>query len=421
MSRRADPFFCAVSESPHSTEALYNSFTALSEEDVGLQRVRLGPYLRGSLLGQGSFGAVYEAYDAEQSKTVALKVCSSAKKMSIDSMRMHAVDQVEQEIKVLSALPSSPFIVEYIGHVSLLEESSIAVAYGLIRGENLHGLVSRQGPLPIEQVRHIVWSVMQAMLHLKTHRVVHGDIKPENVIVSTSLQTRLSDFGCACKIEECTSQRFRDIAAVSPAFQSPELASGQDDEEEEEEGKEAVIDWFSLEIWAFGIVCFFVSVGQYPFSMDDGALTLLERIGNVEYDKNLIGDSSLRDLVCSQLALASDRANLQQCSQHPFCSLYNGELPAARAEWKLPAAPSVSFVDGVHPSMYEGRKQSKLSRNSKRASMGSSSSSGGSSSSSSSAGSSPVLVADEPMGQIVGGKKGRLEDSRRRRAACTIL
>jgi serine/threonine protein kinase len=112
-----------------------------------------------------------------------------------------------------------------------------------------------QGRLPAGQVKHVLWSLMMAMKHLLENKIVHGDIKPENVIFSIDNHARLSDFGCACRIEECnqnhsvvcfvvfkfvclfvcclgTAERFRHLAKVSPAFQSPEFASGQAEEEE---------------------------------------------------------------------------------------------------------------------------------------------------------------------------------------------
>jgi hypothetical protein len=85
------------------------------------------------------------------------------------------------------------------------------------------------------------------------------------------------------------------------------------------------IEWQGLEMWALGIFGFFVTVGAYPFSMEDGALTLLDRISNVEFDKDRIWDAELRCLVSSMLALSTQRANLQQSFNHPFLREYTGE------------------------------------------------------------------------------------------------
>ncbi len=137
--------FCtahSIGESPKSGEFAHNSFTSLNEDDLGLKREIVGGLMKGNLLGQGSFGAVYEAYHIKDRKTVALKICSSTRKKSFDSMKMHAIDQVEQEVRILSALPRSPFIVEYLA--SSTAEESVLVSFALIQGENLHHLVTKK-------------------------------------------------------------------------------------------------------------------------------------------------------------------------------------------------------------------------------------------------------------------------------------
>lgn len=128
------------------------------------------------------------------------------------------------------------------------------------------------------------------------------------------------------------------IALVSPAFQSPEIAGEEDLK---------FLDWYQLEVWLLGILCFFTAVGRYPFSMEDGMIGLLDHIVNVHYDDALVADPVLRSLIRSQLARVGDRANLQQCSAHAFFSEYAGETPADVASWHVAAAPAVSFVDGV--------------------------------------------------------------------------
>lgn len=44
-------------------------------------------------------------------------------------------------------------------------------------------------------------------------------------------------------------------------------------------------DWWGFDMWAAGIFAFFVAVGAYPFELDDGVLTLLNRISSVEFDQ----------------------------------------------------------------------------------------------------------------------------------------
>lgn len=70
----------------------------------------------------------------------------------------------------------------------------------------------------LSQTRHVTWRVVQAMTFLKNNGVIHGDIKPENVIVSSAQEVRLSDFGCSCRIEECNSRRFKVCLLLVPSL-----------------------------------------------------------------------------------------------------------------------------------------------------------------------------------------------------------
>jgi serine/threonine protein kinase len=111
---------------------------------------------------------------------------------------------------------------------------------------------------------------MKGLEHLHAHKVIHGDLKPENILISIDLDVKLSDFGNSCAFSECNPQRSKDLAQISPAFQPPEIAS--------EEGGEAELDFLKIEMWALGIVAYFVTVGFYPFHSGGGILTLLDQV-----------------------------------------------------------------------------------------------------------------------------------------------
>ena len=64
------------------------SFTSLQDSEVEFKREQIGNYLRGQLLGHGSFGAVYEAYCMSTKRVVALKVCSGKRRKSLSTSAM---------------------------------------------------------------------------------------------------------------------------------------------------------------------------------------------------------------------------------------------------------------------------------------------------------------------------------------------
>jgi hypothetical protein len=140
-------------------------------------------------LGRGGMGAVYEAIDQRLGITVALKETLSAE----PSMRR----QFEHEARLLAGMqhPALPRVSDHF-----VEDSRAFLVMQYIGGTDLARIISQQpGPFPREQV--IAWAdqLLDALiyLHSRDRQVIHRDIKPHNLKVSSTGQIALLDFGLA--------------------------------------------------------------------------------------------------------------------------------------------------------------------------------------------------------------------------------
>ncbi|NOT03002.1 MAG: serine/threonine protein kinase [Anaerolineales bacterium] len=144
-----------------------------------------------SLVEQGGFGNVYRGRNIKTGKMCAIKE-------NLNTSEEYK-EQFQNEAKALEALKENdinhlhlPNVIEFI---SFGDYSYLVMDF--IEGENVKKIVSRDGPLAINQA--IVWisQIGQALyyLHSKTPPFVHRDVKPSNIIVSTSGQAFLIDFG----------------------------------------------------------------------------------------------------------------------------------------------------------------------------------------------------------------------------------
>ena len=140
-------------------------------------------------LGQGGMGAVYEAIDQRLDATVALKETLFIE----EKLRK----QFEREARLLARL-HHPALPRVSDHFAEVEGAFLVMQY--IPGDDLSEMITRRrGPFPLEQV--LLWGdqLLDALdyLHTQEPQIVHRDIKPQNLKLSSRGQIILLDFGLA--------------------------------------------------------------------------------------------------------------------------------------------------------------------------------------------------------------------------------
>jgi serine/threonine protein kinase len=167
----------------------------------------VGPYRIARRIGQGGFGAVYEAQDARGGPPVALKV----------SFDPDAAADLEREFATLrhlrhDHLPRYLDMFVLDGHGHLVME--------LIPGQSLQEVfAARGGPLPEAQVLAYALQLCQVLADLHGHRppIIHRDIKPANIRITPDGRIVLVDFGLVKRGGEQTVASARGVGTVQYA------------------------------------------------------------------------------------------------------------------------------------------------------------------------------------------------------------
>ena len=145
----------------------------------------LGRYRIRDRLGKGGFGMVFEAWDLWLERTVALKVLNPGQKADVDTLL--------REARASAALSHPNICTVY--EVDR-EDGLPVIAMEYLRGRTLDQLVGL-GPLQAAEVRAVALQMAEGLAASHGEGVVHGDLKPSNVMITDDGTVKLLDFGIA--------------------------------------------------------------------------------------------------------------------------------------------------------------------------------------------------------------------------------
>ena len=206
------------------------------------------------VLGKGNFGQVFEALDHKDKSKVAIKIVKSHKKF---------MSQAHNEINILkilrdSAVGKETFCVElkdyfvFRGHICIVTE---------LLGQNLLEVIKSEECKGdhLDFVRGVTGQILEALKVLRKLRIIHCDLKPENVLRFSSSQVKVADFGSSCLVSE---KYFGYIQSRN--YRSPEVVLG------------CPFD-YQIDIWSLGCVVFELVTGDLLFK-PSSELELLHQI-----------------------------------------------------------------------------------------------------------------------------------------------
>lgn len=209
--------------------------TGLGEGDV-----LGGRYVIESQLASGGMGTVYKALDQSRTEHTAAYAYVAVKVLH---------EKVRTRSDVLAKLRREFYCAQALSHRSVVKVYELDLhqfpffTMELIDGESLPCLMQKFHPLPLPRsyACAIIREVGEGLAHAHDRRVIHGDIKPENVMVTNSGEVRILDFGTA-----------GDTTALTPAYASCELLEGREADPSD--------DLFALACLSYELLA-----GEHPF------------------------------------------------------------------------------------------------------------------------------------------------------------
>lgn len=158
-------------------------------------------WMKGALIGQGSFGCVYLALHAVTGELLAVKQVeapSPGANSQSDSRKKSMIEALKREISLLRDL-RHPNIVQYLGCGSSAEFLNIFLEY--VPGGSVQTMLNSYGALPEPLVRSFVRQILNGLSYLHNRDIIHRDIKGANILVDNKGTIKISDFGISKKLE----------------------------------------------------------------------------------------------------------------------------------------------------------------------------------------------------------------------------
>jgi eukaryotic-like serine/threonine-protein kinase len=261
----------------------------------------------------GGMSSVYRGHDRLLERTVALKVLHAH--FGDDA---EYVERFRREARAVAQL-SHPNIVTVIDRGSSDGHQFIVFEY--VDGENLKQLLERGGPLSVDRTLELGIQIADALAFAHAHDLVHRDVKPQNILIDSAGDAKVTDFGIARSLDVEHGVTQTGTVLGTSNYLSPEQAAG--------EAVTTATDTYSL-----GVVLYELLTGEVPFRGDNLVVVAMKHV--TEHPPSLLDQ---RADVPPRLARAVERA-LEKDPALRFASMdaFANELRRCRDELGGPAA-----------------------------------------------------------------------------------
>ena len=278
------------------------------------------------LIGRGGMGEIYRAHDLELDQPVALKFLTAVR------FDARARGRLRQEVR-LARQVSHPNVCRVYDIGEAQGEPYLSMEY--VDGEDLAALLRRIGKLPVDKAVEIALKLCAGLAAAHAKGMLHRDLKPANIMIDSSGEVRIMDFGLAAISDEL---RATQVSEGTPYYMAPEQLAGQKVSAQSD-------------IYALGLVFYEMLTGKPPFSGNTPAeLRRLREESRMTPPSMFVTD--LEPTVERAILRCLDPdPKLRPASAHAVASLLPGGDPLARAvaAGETPSPEMVAAAGSTEP------------------------------------------------------------------------
>jgi tRNA A-37 threonylcarbamoyl transferase component Bud32 len=266
-------------------------------------------------IGSGGMSTVYRAFDEVLERSVAIKVMHAS--IAEDGVQL---ERFRREARTAAKM-SHPHVVTVIDAGEDDGHPFIVLEY--VEGETLKDRIRRCGPLPVAEAVAYAIEIGRALMAAHHERLVHRDVKPQNVLLDPEGRAKVTDFGISRSLDQEGLTATGRVLGTTD-YVSPEQALGEDVTEQSD-------------VYSLGVVLYEMLTGHVPFKAESQVGVAMKHVREAMPDVQ-----AERREISAALAAVVDRATAKE-TRHRF---QNVEQMLADLEQAL----AIEVARGGHPT-----------------------------------------------------------------------
>ncbi|KAG5647644.1 hypothetical protein DXG03_008997 [Asterophora parasitica] len=244
--------------------------TAQAKMAAGVQAAPESPsggatfkWVRGELIGRGTYGRVYLALNATTGEMIAVKQVETPRTASDknDSRQVTVVQALKMESETLKDL-DHPNIVQYLGFEETPDNLSIFLEY--VPGGSIGSCLLKHGKFDENVTKSFTSQILAGLEYLHSKGILHRDLKADNILVEMSGVCKISDFGISKRTDDASGGAFTAMQGTV-FWMAPEVINTQ------KKGYN-----FKIDIWSVGCVVLEMWAGMRPWMGDEAVAVMFK-------------------------------------------------------------------------------------------------------------------------------------------------
>lgn len=239
---------------------------------VTLRDHRQYVWIKGELIGRGSFGKVYLGFNATTGEMMAVKQVKAPIRAKSETTNPEADDSMKAlyaEVENMKDLDHLN-IVQYLGFERLDRVSNLFLEY--VPGGSVKTLLIKFGRFPEPTIRFLNRQILEGLSYLHSRGILHRDLKADNLLLDIDGTIKISDFGISKRSRDIYTNNAEMSMQGTIFWMAPEVIHNVI--KNQKQGYSAKVD-----VWSLGCVILEMFVGRRPWSTEE-AIGAMYKLGS---------------------------------------------------------------------------------------------------------------------------------------------